>query len=515
MTVTWKGTEGLLRLDPDDVMLFAGASGDVNPMHVSVEYARTTPFGAPIAHGMLAVLAAVDGLAGLDGTGGREVPSGPDDGVAELSVDFRTPLLPGVRYPVRALAGRGVRRLQVRDGERVCMALSVRPAPQRGGEPGPAPVQPRAAAAIWRPEQLREGLAVHGSYGPPAEAIAELGARFPVAVRRLGPLRLACLLWSSYMAGMEIPGRAALLCRVRLRFLDGTGPAAEGRPLRYAARIARVDKELGILTLRCDLDVDGGAVAEAEIDALTVWPIDGPDPDRLDELLPPSSALAGRTAVVVGGSRGLGAALALGLASQGCSVVIGHRGSGDRVAALAEWAARAGGVIRSVTGDAGEPGWATAVLDELGHGALDLLVCSAAPPPLNLPFEPAALGRFGEFTADTLRLVATPLAGLLPAVRPGHGCCLVVSTVAVESRPAGWPQYVTAKAAVEGLWSWAAAQHRDVRFLVARPGMLLTDQMNTPMTRDEAGPVEPVAAALVTGMLTATPPPGTVQVLRP
>jgi NAD(P)-dependent dehydrogenase (short-subunit alcohol dehydrogenase family) len=530
--------EGRLCLDPADVRLFAAASADVNPMHVSVEYARASPFGAPIAHGMLAALAVLDGLDALDESTGRreQVPGGC--GIAELSVDFRTPLLPGVAYPMRALDGRGpFRRIQVRDGERICMTLSIRPkAPtwshsdrlhvtgsQPRGEPAPAAARPRPSAATWRPEQLREGLVVHGDYGPPGPALAELRDRFPAAARRLGPLRLACRLWSSYLAGMELPGLVALLCRVKLRFPDdvipldraGDNTVDNGQPLRYTARVARVDAQLGMLTLRGALTLGGAPVAAAEIDALTLWPTGGPDPHRLAELLPPSSTLSRRTAVVVGGSRGLGAALALALASQGCTVLVGHRGGADRVAALAESAALAGGAIRSVAGDAADPRWAARVIDELGPDALDLLVCSAAPAPRNLPFEPGALDRFGDFVADTLRLAAAPLAALLPFVRSGHGCCVAVSTVAVQTRPAAWPQYVTAKAAVEGLWGWAAAQHPGVRFLVARPGMLLTDQMNTPMTRDEAGPVEPVAAAIVRDLLTAAPPPGTVGLLRP
>jgi acyl dehydratase/putative sterol carrier protein len=36
-----------------DVYLFAGISGDFNPMHVNEEFARTTPFGTRIAHGAL------------------------------------------------------------------------------------------------------------------------------------------------------------------------------------------------------------------------------------------------------------------------------------------------------------------------------------------------------------------------------------------------------------------------------------------------------------------------------
>ncbi|MFC0397495.1 MaoC family dehydratase [Paraburkholderia rhizosphaerae] len=36
-----------------DVFLFAGASGDRNPVHLDEEYAKRTPFGGRIAHGML------------------------------------------------------------------------------------------------------------------------------------------------------------------------------------------------------------------------------------------------------------------------------------------------------------------------------------------------------------------------------------------------------------------------------------------------------------------------------
>jgi acyl dehydratase len=36
-----------------DVVLFAGLTGDYNPLHVDHEFARSTPFGRPIAHGLL------------------------------------------------------------------------------------------------------------------------------------------------------------------------------------------------------------------------------------------------------------------------------------------------------------------------------------------------------------------------------------------------------------------------------------------------------------------------------
>jgi 3-hydroxybutyryl-CoA dehydratase len=48
-----------------DVYLFAGITGDFNPMHVDAEYAKTTPFGARVAHGPL-TLALCAGLLGTE-----------------------------------------------------------------------------------------------------------------------------------------------------------------------------------------------------------------------------------------------------------------------------------------------------------------------------------------------------------------------------------------------------------------------------------------------------------------
>lgn len=45
-----------------DIIGFAGLSGDFNPLHVDDEFAKTTPFGRRIAHGML-VLSIGTGLA--------------------------------------------------------------------------------------------------------------------------------------------------------------------------------------------------------------------------------------------------------------------------------------------------------------------------------------------------------------------------------------------------------------------------------------------------------------------
>jgi acyl dehydratase len=49
-----------------DVSLFAGLSGDFNPLHTDAEFARTTPTGERIAHGML-VMSMATGMANWTG----------------------------------------------------------------------------------------------------------------------------------------------------------------------------------------------------------------------------------------------------------------------------------------------------------------------------------------------------------------------------------------------------------------------------------------------------------------
>jgi 3-hydroxybutyryl-CoA dehydratase len=77
-----------------DIVLFAGLSGDTYPLHVDAEYAKTTRFGARIAHGMLtaSLLSTVNAL--LLG-----VPGGI---FLEQSLRFRRPVYIGDTLTARS-----------------------------------------------------------------------------------------------------------------------------------------------------------------------------------------------------------------------------------------------------------------------------------------------------------------------------------------------------------------------------------------------------------------------------
>ena len=48
-----------LAFSEEEVLAFAEASGDRNPVHIDARFARRTPFGSPIVHGSLLTLGAL------------------------------------------------------------------------------------------------------------------------------------------------------------------------------------------------------------------------------------------------------------------------------------------------------------------------------------------------------------------------------------------------------------------------------------------------------------------------
>jgi 3-hydroxybutyryl-CoA dehydratase len=71
----------------DMISAYADASGDDNPIHVDETFAKTTPFGGTIAHGMLTLASISEMMAASFGK--RWLAAG------KLKVRFRAPARPG------------------------------------------------------------------------------------------------------------------------------------------------------------------------------------------------------------------------------------------------------------------------------------------------------------------------------------------------------------------------------------------------------------------------------------
>jgi NAD(P)-dependent dehydrogenase (short-subunit alcohol dehydrogenase family) len=482
-----------LTFTPEEMALFSAASHDRNPLHVSAGYARKTAYGEPVVFGALAALAALGRL-----------PARPGRTLAALEAEFRDAIAVGVSYELEVESEGDRAVAELLDGRRTLMRLEARftaGAPPDFRAPGRAG---RAEAADRQPGDLAPGVAVTGSYAPERGALPALHARYGLLERGVGERDTALLCLASYVVGMELPGQRALFARLAFEL-----PPADGDLIDYRATVTGYDERFELARLEVALASHGRPLGSLRLQAFVRADLPAPAaPVRSD-------AWAGKTALVTGGSRGLGAALVRALAWQGCTVYASYLGSRAEAEALPLAGAGAPGRIIPIEADAGDPAACERVRQRLlsdGH-PLDLLVCSAFPPLRNLWIEPASAGRVERFLADAVRLVFAPLAAFLPLLHERAGQLALISSSAVSAPPPEWPHYVAAKLAAEGMVRVAAREYGRVRFLVARPPRLLTDLTNTPGGRRGTIPAE-VAAAAIVARLMATSAPGAVEVLE-
>lgn len=194
-----------------------------------------------------------------------------------------------------------------------------------------------------------------------------------------------------------------------------------------------------------------------------------------------------RVALVWGGSRGIGAAVARRLAAEGFDIAFTSRGPGAGAERLTADLAAAGARVRHVVADAGRADAAERAVAETVEnlGRLDAVVCSAG----IFPY-----GAIGEMTAEQVEeavgvhvrspyLLARAAVPHLPA---GGRIVSIGSTFAERAPYGGISLYATTKASLVGLTRSLARElgPQGVTVNLVQPGNVDTD-MN-PATSEEA-----------------------------
>jgi NAD(P)-dependent dehydrogenase (short-subunit alcohol dehydrogenase family) len=182
--------------------------------------------------------------------------------------------------------------------------------------------------------------------------------------------------------------------------------------------------------------------------------------------------LAGRVALVTGGTRGIGAAICQSLASQGASVAAGYSGNTARAEQfLSEFGERFGEQGRATIhqGNVSSPEDCRRVVDEVleQHGRLDILVNNAG-----ITMDKMAL----KMTLEEWNTVlAVNLSGSFYMAQPalehmierGTGRIIFVSSVIGEHGNIGQANYAASKAGIFGL---TKALAKETAFILERAG---------------------------------------------
>lgn len=194
----------------------------------------------------------------------------------------------------------------------------------------------------------------------------------------------------------------------------------------------------------------------------------------------PTPILAGRTAIVTGGSRGIGRGIALALAAAGADVAINYRRDAGAAAATADDIRRLGRRAETYAGDVSMDADCAALAAQVASdfGGFDILINNAGI---------ASTGRpVAETSAEEVaRLMAVHALGphamcrwALPHLRKSaRSDIIMISSVATDGHVARGAPYSMAKAAMESLGRTLAKEEmpNGVRVNIVKPALTVTD----------------------------------------
>jgi 3-oxoacyl-[acyl-carrier protein] reductase len=208
--------------------------------------------------------------------------------------------------------------------------------------------------------------------------------------------------------------------------------------------------------------------------------------------------LSGKVAIITGGSRGIGAACARGLAARGAHVVISYSRSEDQAREVVEAIIDAGGVAGAVRADQADPHEAVDLIKNVAHtlGRLDVLVNNAAV---------AAVGRIdGSFAQHELdRQVTVNYTSIVAAIRAAanvmtHGGRIVNIGSGIAARAAipGVADHAGTKAALAGFTRGAA---RDLAGRGITVNLVQSGLVDTELARSTGGNPQQLLGAVPLG----------------
>jgi 3-oxoacyl-[acyl-carrier protein] reductase len=282
-----------------------------------------------------------------------------------------------------------------------------------------------------------------------------------------GALLIAFL---SRMIGMEIPGPGAIWMGQSAEWLK---PVFVGDEIDFVITVQKISMAASVLELDIvAMNSKSEKVMQGEAKVKVAKRL-------LGETV--STADTDRVALITGGSRGIGAAIARRLAANGMTVVINYREAQREAEAVVEAIRSAGGSAQAIMVDLSDPTATTRMINEIINcfGRLDVVVHSASPAIHSAKVVELSYSELEPYLkvylGAALRLVADASEAM--AARK-FGRFIFLGTASLFGiPPAGLAAYVAAKQALWGFMKCAATElgPKGITTNMVSPGMTVTD----------------------------------------
>ncbi|MCX8476493.1 MAG: SDR family oxidoreductase [Sphingomonas sp.] len=191
-----------------------------------------------------------------------------------------------------------------------------------------------------------------------------------------------------------------------------------------------------------------------------------------------SKKLQGKRALVTGGSRGIGAAIAKRLAAEGADVVITYAGNREAAEATVAAVVAAGVKGKALQADAADPAAVKAAVDQAAAdlGGIDILVHNAGVAGFT-GVDQESVDSFRRIFAVNVDGVVAGTVAAVPHLADGGRVIITGSVMGDASMFPGAATYAASKSAVQGLargWARDLAP-RGILVNVIQPGPIDTD----------------------------------------
>lgn len=192
--------------------------------------------------------------------------------------------------------------------------------------------------------------------------------------------------------------------------------------------------------------------------------------------------LTGKTALVLGGSRGIGAGITEALCSAGAYTIFTHTGNPknrDRIHTLVEAIKDKGGKVREAAADACNSGETDAIVTEIVEetGRLDILVCNVGKNAARTPDAIPDL-EWKEFIDINLTSSFYGVRAALKQMEVQHyGRIILIGSSAVYDGGGGAIDYAAAKAAMSGMMKYLCRAYvkKGILTNIVHPCVIETD----------------------------------------
>jgi MaoC like domain len=436
---------GSIRFSHADVLWFAHASGDWNPIHVDPVKARRSMAGEQVVHGMFALLSALEMHLGTSGL----IPT-------NISAFFRRTIMLGTELDICREKDCVETKISIvcREEEFASCILIGTGKPLEAELPNSIPerCEPRTIMALAT-------AAVNGLTKVTAD-ISGITARFPHVVNDLGALRVAGIMALSRLVGMEYPGLHSLFTGLDV-VLDDT--AAAEIKWESVSNISRLSP-LGINF--------HGAGLTGKIQAfMRPRPVDQPSTADLSKEVG-KNEFVGQKVLVLGGSRGLGEIISKTIAAGGGDVILTYNKGIDDAQAIVEDITSCGGICRSVHYDNANPHFLNAQLDDWHPTHMYYFVTPKIRKGTGVAFDQLLYETFLFAYVFAFEAAVREIVG----AQSHELFVFYPSTTFIDKGPEGYEEYISAKIAGEEMCLRLQLDNPKLNIIVDRLPPVSTDQ---------------------------------------